>query len=51
MEFFIILMVVMTMFALLCRHLAIKKGLNEVFWLAMGLTFGPLALLVLSFKK
>jgi hypothetical protein len=31
-------------FSLTCRAIALRRGLNPIFWSAMGFTFGPLAL-------
>ncbi len=40
----LLLIVAMLIFGFLCRAIAIKRNLDRVFWFAMGVTFGPLAL-------
>ena len=47
----IFLIILLLVFGFICRAIAIKRNLNEVFWFAMGAAFGPLALLFVLFTK
>lgn len=40
----ILIFLSLIVFGFLCRAIAIKRNRDKVFWFAMGVTFGPLAL-------
>lgn len=51
MSFIVVVMIISAVFGLLSMGIAKKKGLNDVFWLVMGLALGPIALVLVSLKK